>query len=228
MPYFPVDDGFHSHRKAIKAGLAAIGLWTMAGSWSNKEGTDGFVPDYIVARFSPDYEQLAAKLVEVRLWSAAEVAGEKGWQFHDWTGAEEGVRRNYTREETVQRRRSWAERQERSRAGRAKTKDVTRDNMRDSRRDSTRDSPVSHGVPSPVPSPSPISSKPEVVDVDVSLTKNNSPQLDESEIPYHLRPRKVWCNEHGSPDDRDCRYCQTEHGDRAHWAKLRANSASET
>ena len=33
MPWFNVDDGFAFHRKAVRAGNAAIGLWTRAGSW---------------------------------------------------------------------------------------------------------------------------------------------------------------------------------------------------
>lgn len=235
MPYFGVDDGFNSHRKAIKAGLAAIGLWTMSGSWSNKEGTDGFVPDYIASRFSPDYEQLAAKLVEVRLWEVDEVDGEKGWRFHDWTGAEDGVRRNYTREETVQKRREWSARQARSRARQGKSEDVTRDNTRDSRSDNTRDSRVtptvttrvshgrSHGVPvpdpDPVPSPKPLNSKPEVVDLGSPLTNEDQSEVDESQLPYAKRRRKRWCDEHGSPDDRLCTACKQEHGDRAYWSK---------
>ena len=43
--WFKVDDKLHDHRKARKAGKAAMGVWVLAGSWSMDNETDGFVPD---------------------------------------------------------------------------------------------------------------------------------------------------------------------------------------
>lgn len=85
MTWFKVDDGLHAHKKAARAGVAAMGLWVLAGSWSADQLTDGFIPDYIASRIDPDYEAHAARLVSAGLWEVAEDSdGDKGWQFHDW------------------------------------------------------------------------------------------------------------------------------------------------
>lgn len=84
MPWFKVDDKLHDHRKARAAGVAAMGLWALAGSWCADNLTDGFVPDTICARWDRSYRKLAARLVDARLWVVDEVAGEKGWRFHEW------------------------------------------------------------------------------------------------------------------------------------------------
>lgn len=83
MPYFNVDDHAHSHPKFRRAGLAAVGLWTMAGSWARAHKQDGFVPDWYVATW-PSGKKLAAALVSAGLWLPAESGDEKGWSFHDW------------------------------------------------------------------------------------------------------------------------------------------------
>lgn len=89
MTWFKVDDGLHAHKKAARAGVAAMGLWVLAGSWCADQLTDGFLPDYIAARIDPQYEEHAARLVAAGLFDPAEDAdGDKGWQFHDW--ADEG------------------------------------------------------------------------------------------------------------------------------------------
>ena len=45
--WFKVDDGLHASRKVIRIPrsirLAAIGLWTISGSWSAHEELDGLV-----------------------------------------------------------------------------------------------------------------------------------------------------------------------------------------
>jgi hypothetical protein len=84
MPWFKVDDGLHAHKKAVKAGVEAMGLWVLAGSWSADLLTDGFVPDYIAARIDPNYKKNAARLVAARLWVPDEHDGDSGWRFHDW------------------------------------------------------------------------------------------------------------------------------------------------
>lgn len=83
MPYFKVDDQLHSHPKARRAGLAAMGLWTVAGSHCMPYKSDGFVPDWFVTSW-PQGRKLAGQLVDAGLWSPAERDGEQGWQFHDW------------------------------------------------------------------------------------------------------------------------------------------------
>ncbi|MEV0726032.1 hypothetical protein AB0I37_25040 [Micromonospora purpureochromogenes] len=84
MPWFKVDDGLHAHMKAVRAGVPAMGLWVLAGSWSSNQLTDGWVPDYIVSRLDPDFREHAATLVRAGLWVEDELDGDKGWRFHQW------------------------------------------------------------------------------------------------------------------------------------------------
>lgn len=83
MPWFKVDDGLHSHPKPRRAGLGAMGLWTVAGSWSAQHAQEGFVPDWFVAGW-PSGRKHAGQLVEAGLWQPVTVAAETGWRFHDW------------------------------------------------------------------------------------------------------------------------------------------------
>lgn len=85
MPWFKVDDGLHSHRKTIRAGIPAMGLWAVAGSWCADQLTDGWVPDYVAQRIDPDYVEHAASLVAAKFWVPGEKDGESGWFFHQWS-----------------------------------------------------------------------------------------------------------------------------------------------
>lgn len=82
MTWFRVDDELHDHRKARKAGKAAMGVWVLAGSWSMANGTDGFVPEDVLARWGNRAD--AGRLVAAGLWYVDEHEGEHGWRFHDW------------------------------------------------------------------------------------------------------------------------------------------------
>ncbi len=84
MTWFKVDDKFHDHRKVRRVSLDAIGLWTLAGSWSSDNLTDGFIPTEIARRWSKKSSKLAAELVAAELWVETEVDGESGWGFHNW------------------------------------------------------------------------------------------------------------------------------------------------
>src|SRR6266704_3002926 len=79
MPWFPVDDSFHSHPKALATSLAARGLWATAGSWSSAHLTDGVVPVHVLASLGGTPE-LAAELVAAGLWRRT----RQGYVFHDW------------------------------------------------------------------------------------------------------------------------------------------------
>lgn len=81
--WFPVDDAFHSHPKAQKAGDEALGLWTRAGAYCMAYLTDGFVPDWWVKQ-QPRGVIKARRLVSAQLWKRGENSGEQGWWFHDW------------------------------------------------------------------------------------------------------------------------------------------------
>ena len=84
MPWFKVDDQLHSHPKARRPSLAAIGLWTMCGSYCMAYKTDGFVPSWFVAGFK-NGPKLARELVNSGLWMNAIRNSEEGYKFHDWT-----------------------------------------------------------------------------------------------------------------------------------------------
>jgi hypothetical protein len=80
-----VDDHLHSHRKAMRAGTEAMGLWVLAGSWSGAEESDGWVPSYVLTRLAgPGAETLADRLVSAGLWHADTVESEDGYRFHEW------------------------------------------------------------------------------------------------------------------------------------------------
>ena len=111
MPWFKVDDKFHSHMKSAIAGPAALGLWVLAGSWCMDQLEDGFVPDFIARRLVADADELAAALVEAGLWEPAKRGRHRGWVFHDWKvhqPSKEKVLRD--REATAERVREWRRR----------------------------------------------------------------------------------------------------------------------
>lgn len=85
MTWFKVDDHLHSHRKAMRAGTEAMGLWVLAGSWSAAEESDGWVPDYVLTRLvGVNGEALADLLATAGLWEHGEKDGEAGYQFRGW------------------------------------------------------------------------------------------------------------------------------------------------
>jgi hypothetical protein len=109
-----------------------MGLWVLAGSWSADQLTDGWVPDYIVARLDPDYREHAATLVRAGLWVEDEHDGDKGWRFHEWSEHQP------SREQVLAERKAAAERQRRARE-RAKTR-------RDGEREPQGSHPDRHAV----------------------------------------------------------------------------------
>jgi len=80
MPWFTVDDGFADHPKVIQCSLAAIGLWTKAGSYCAHHLTDGKIPKAMV-RVWGGTPKLAAELVASGLWLDT---GPDHYEFHDW------------------------------------------------------------------------------------------------------------------------------------------------
>lgn len=121
MVWFKVDDKFHDARKTRRAlrvrgkrrDAAAIGLWVLAGSWCADNLTDGFVPTDELYRWDDDAETLADRLVDAELWTPAEVDGEAGFQFENWSDYQ-------PMKEDVDRKREAA--RERMRAVRARPK----------------------------------------------------------------------------------------------------------
>ena len=80
MPWFPVDDTFHSHPKVRATSPAALGLWVVAGSWSMCYLTDGRIKDTDLPRLLPDAAPLADELVSTGLWRRT----RDGYVFKDW------------------------------------------------------------------------------------------------------------------------------------------------
>lgn len=71
-----LDDNFHDHPKVIRAGLEAIGLFTLGLSYAARHLTDGKIPEEFVGK----RKRLAARLVEVRLWEHDGTS----YQIHDY------------------------------------------------------------------------------------------------------------------------------------------------
>ena len=114
MAWFKVDDTLHGHPKVLRAGAAAVGVWTAAGSFCSAYKTDGFVPDYWLSIWGKTGRTAARRLVEVGLWYESEKDGERGYQFHDWADYQPSS-------DEVERERDLArERQRRSRERKAR------------------------------------------------------------------------------------------------------------
>ena len=83
MAWFKVDDKLHSAPKLLsiprKYRLACLGLWTLAGSWSADQLTDGMIPDYMVEEWGGT-KILVDWLVKADLWQKV----EDGTQFKNW------------------------------------------------------------------------------------------------------------------------------------------------
>lgn len=164
MPYFPVDDNLHAHPKVDVAGLAAMGLWTLAGSWSKQATTGGYVPAERVPKLGGT-KALAAKLVKAGLW----VVCEGGYQFHDWEhqagnfdAETEKARRDAERERWREVKRQKRERERVEKGERPNSPGGTR-----------------HGTPGPVPlTPSPIPNPSPRTSTDGTNFLQSSPELD--------------------------------------------------
>lgn len=132
MTWFKVDDTLHSHKKAMRAGIEAMGLWVLAGSWAADQLTNGWVPDYAVMRWASNAAELAERLVSAGFWVQGEHDGETGWWFHQWD------ERQPTKQEVMARRKADAERRARWRD--AKKQGLSgHESQGESRRDATRD-----------------------------------------------------------------------------------------
>ena len=169
MPWFKVDDMLHAHPKARKAGLEAMGLWALAGSYCSAYKLDGHVDsDWIEGQKRG--RTLANRLVSAGLWheSGHQCEGcpqpnePRGFIFHDWADS------NPTADEVEAKRASDRERQRTRRARLTAPATTTPlDVTPDVTRDSQRTSGVSHGTPS-LPDPSLTSSselRPDVAEL---------------------------------------------------------------
>lgn len=112
MPWFKVDDKLHSAPKLLsiprKFRLAALGLWTISGSWSADQLTDGRVPDYMVEEWGGT-KTLVDWLVKAGLWQKVDDASQfKNWGEYQPTKADIESEREKNREKL----RKWREKQQ--------------------------------------------------------------------------------------------------------------------
>lgn len=136
MPWFKVDDGFHSHPKTIGVSLGARGLWVTAGAWCAHHLTDG-VLTLAHVQFLGGSEDMADELVEAGLWDVTRdtsVSNKVTYTFHEWTEYQP------TRENVQTEREASRERQRRRRAKRQNPKSEPVSVTEASRRDTA----VSH------------------------------------------------------------------------------------
>src|SRR5258708_4186062 len=130
MPWFRLDDSFHSHPKVIAAGNEATGLYVRCGTYAAEHLTDGFIPQRVALLYGTP--KLADTLVETKLWRRT----RGGWRMPDYLDY------NPSAAQVKQERKSAAERQKRRR-------EVVM-----SRRDSRVTNAVSHATPTrPDPTP---------------------------------------------------------------------------
>lgn len=102
MAWFKVDDGFANSKPVLRIPRRyrsqAVGLWTLAGTWSAKEETDGFIPEYVLEELCGT-AGIAQQLVKCGLWENVSgsysdpvgiVPGSysdpdlAGWRFRNW------------------------------------------------------------------------------------------------------------------------------------------------
>jgi hypothetical protein len=98
MPWFRLDESFHSHPKVQQAGNAAVGLWTRCGTWSAQYLTDGVIPPDVYAHYGRTSE--VERLVAAHLW----VPTSGGMLMPDYLDY------NPSKADVVQRRKEDAER----------------------------------------------------------------------------------------------------------------------
>jgi len=81
MAWFNADDKMHGHPKVRRAGLEAIGLWLVCGTYCTDFLTDGLVPAWYIQSW-PKGPKLANHLVKCGFW---EPASDGDFQFLSWS-----------------------------------------------------------------------------------------------------------------------------------------------
>src|SRR5260370_42609765 len=89
MPWFRLDEGFHSHPKVLKAGNEATGLYVRCGTYAAEHLTDGHIPGHIAVLYGAaeirsrgdaaqgGTETLGETLVRTKLWRRTRGGGTK-------------------------------------------------------------------------------------------------------------------------------------------------------
>lgn len=104
MPWFRLEDSFHSHPKVLVAGNEAIGLYVRCGTYAAQHLTDGFIPAHIALLYGD--ETLVDTLVKAGLWRRA----RGGWRmpdYLDYNPSKEAVEKD--RKGKAERQKRWRE-----------------------------------------------------------------------------------------------------------------------
>ena len=158
MSWAKLDDRLHSHTKARKAGLEAMGLWVLCLSHCAAQLTDGFVDMVDIETIGgANGLALAERLVVAGLWQHV----EGGFEFRDY------LDHNPSAEEVRAQREKYKQRQAKRRPGQKSVSGgVTRDTHVDTQGASRVTLSESHGEcppechASPDPDPDPVISSP--------------------------------------------------------------------
>lgn len=84
MTWAKFDDGYPLHPKMVAAGVDGLALDVAAICYSNRFGTDGFIPDNMLSGLFPPVKsprKVAAKLIAVGRWERDDDRG--GYVIHD-------------------------------------------------------------------------------------------------------------------------------------------------
>lgn len=120
MPWFNADDKLHSHPKTRQAGLEAMGLWVVAGTYCSQYLTEGVVPGWLIESW-PKGRRIAQKLIDARLWEAT----GSDYLFLSWDEYQR------TKEQVEDDRAKWRERQRKHRERKQQQGDTHGDNQSD-------------------------------------------------------------------------------------------------
>jgi hypothetical protein len=215
--WFKVDDNLAFHRKTLRAGNTAMGMWVRAGSECSSQLTDGYVADELVSALGG--KKLAERLVDASLW----VRVDGGYQFHEWNEEGRQPTRAQVEEERKQarlRKAMWRESRKASREASQRDTAGT-----DSGTDSGTDTTVPAGVPPTPTRPDPTRPDPDSLKGVSSEEKRGKRRTT---IPEDWTPTErdvEWQREKNITDDYACRQLEqfrlywTSNGDpKADWS----------
>lgn len=144
MPWFRLEDSFHSHPKVIRAGNEAVGLYVRCGTYAAEHLTDGFIPEHVALLYGS--AELAETLVGAKLWRRT----RGGWRMPDYLDYNPSAQQvDKEREAKTERQRRWREARGRRRVD-AST-GASRDGHVDAAPTPPRPAPKEAGRAGPVP-----------------------------------------------------------------------------
>lgn len=108
MAFALMDDQIHGHPKFARAGLEAVGLWSLCLSYCSAYLTDGYVSREVAERFAGRaLPRISERLVSADLWEPI----DGGWTMHDYLDW------NPSRAEVTEKRQAERDRKAKGRNG---------------------------------------------------------------------------------------------------------------